>query len=274
MRFVRPLRALVGAALTAATLAVTAPAAPAADEVGGNWPSIRDALFAGKELKDGAGIIALEAPTRAEDAAVVPVTIKSLIPQKPERYISTIRLIIDENPAPEAAIFRLYPENGEATISTRVRVNAYTPMHAIAETSDGQLYVVERFVKAAGGCSAPALKDKEVAMARLGQMRLKPLSPFSLNTTNPIQLLVSHPNYSGLQMDQLTRNWIPADYVRSIRVSYAGRPVLDVEGDISLSEDPSITFGLVPAEPGQVQVVVEDSNKRRFEKSFALGAGS
>ena len=49
----------------------------------------------------------------------------------------------------------------------------------MAETSDGQLYVVERFVKAAGGCSAPALKDKEVAMARLGKMQLKPMTPFA-----------------------------------------------------------------------------------------------
>jgi sulfur-oxidizing protein SoxY len=252
---------------------VVAIAAPArADE--GNWPSIRDALFPQRELKDGSSVIQLDAPYRAEDAAVVPISIKALIPQTPDRYIATVHLIIDQNPAPEAAVFHLHPEDGEATLSTRVRVNEYTPVHVVAETSDGQLYVVDRFVKAAGGCSAPALKDKETAMARLGQMRLKQETPFAPGQPNQLHLLISHPNYSGLQIDQVTRNWIPSDYVRSVKVTYAGRPVLEIDSDISISEDPSFTFDLVPQEPAELKVVVHDSSKRHFEKSFELGAGS
>jgi sulfur-oxidizing protein SoxY len=256
----------------AAALAVAAASPTVADE--SNWPSIRDALFPNRELKDGSSLIQLDAPYRAEDAAVVPITVKALVPQTPDRYVAALHLIIDQNPAPEAAVFHLHPENGDATISTRVRVNEYTSVHAVAETSDGGLYVVDRFVKAAGGCSAPALKDKETAMARLGQMRLRPETPFTPDQPNRLHLLVSHPNYSGLQIDQLTRNWIPADYVRSVKVSYAGKPVLEIDGDISISEDPSFTFDLVPHEPGQLQVVVDDSSGRHFEKSFDLGAGS
>jgi sulfur-oxidizing protein SoxY len=264
---------MAAAALAAAAASPHAAAAAAADE--GNWPSIRDALFAGRELRDGASVIALEAPARASDAAVVPVSVKALIPQTPERYIKAVHLIIDQNPAPVAGVFRLFPETGDATLSTRVRVNEYTNVRAVAETSDGQLHMVERFVKAAGGCSAPAQKDKEAAMARLGQMRLKPLEPFAPGEPNQVQLLVSHPQYSGLQIDQVSRNWIPPDYVRSLKVSYAGRPVLEVEGDISLSEDPSITFNFVPREPGALEVVVDDSSQRRFEKRFEVGgAGS
>ena len=259
--------------LLAAALAVAAAAAPAhADE--GNWPSIRDALFPNRDLKDGLSIVQLDAPYRAEDAAVVPITIKALIPQTPERYIATVHLIIDQNPAPEAAVFHLHPENGDATLSTRVRVNEYTPVHVVAETLDGQLYVIDRFIKAAGGCSAPALKDKETAMARLGQMRLKQETPFTPGEPNRLHLLISHPNYSGLQIDQVTRNWIPSDYVRSVRVTYAGRSVLEIDSDISISEDPSFTFDLVPQEPAELKVVVDDSSKRHFEKSFEIGAGS
>jgi len=259
------------ALLTAAAVPALAPAA-LADE--GTWPSIREALFAGKELKDGAGVIALDAPDRAHDAAVVPVTIRALIPQGADRYVKTVHLVIDQNPAPVAGVFRFSPESGDATVATRVRVNEYTPVHAVAETSDGQFYVVERFVKAAGGCSAPAGKDNTAAMARLGQMRLKPQGAFAPGEPNRAQLLISHPNYSGLQIDQLTRNWIPPDYVRKVKVSYAGKPVLEIEGDISLSEDPSITFGFVPQGPAAMDVAVEDSQGRKFERSFPVGAGS
>ena len=267
---------LVPRLLTAAALLAATPVpSPALAEEGGNWESIREALFAGRELKDGAGVIAREAPDRAHDAAVVPMTIKALIPQGADRYVKTVHLVIDQNPAPVAGVFRFSPESGDATIATRVRVNEYTPVHAIAETSDGQLYVVERFVKAAGGCSAPAGKDSEAAMARLGQMRLKPQGAFAPGLPNRAQLMISHPNYSGLQIDQLTRNWIPPDYVRKVKVSYAGKPVLEIEGDISLSEDPSITFGFVPDGPASMDVAVEDSQGRKFEKSFPVGgAGS
>ena len=194
-----------------------APAVRPADE---SWLAIREALFEGRELKDGSAIIALEAPKRAQDAAVVPVTVKALMPQTPERYIKTVHLIVDENPAPVAGVFHLFPESGSATIGTRIRVNEYTNLHAVAETSDGQLYVVERFVKAAGGCSAPGLKDKEVAMARLGKMQLKPMTQFAPGEVNEAQLLISHPNYTGMQIDQLSRLWIPPDYVRSVKVSF------------------------------------------------------
>lgn len=261
-----------GIALTAAFL-LTAPVAPAlaAED---NWPSIRDALFQDRELLDGAGVIALEAPARAEDAAVVPVTIKALVPQAPERWIKALHLVIDNNPAPVAGVFHLFPESGSATIATRVRVNEYTKLHAVAETSDGRLYVVEHFIKASGGCSAPALKDKEAALARLGRMQLKPMTPFAAGAVNEAQLLVSHPNYTGLQIDQLTRNWIAPDYVRSIKVRYGDKPVLEAETDISISEDPAITFSFVPEGPATMAVEVEDSKGRRFERSWPIGSSS
>jgi sulfur-oxidizing protein SoxY len=111
-------------------------------------------------------------------------------------------------------------------------------------------------------------------MARLGKMQLKPMTPFAAGAVNETQLLVSHPNYTGLQIDQLSRNWIPPDYVRSIKVRYGEKPVLEVEGDISLSEDPAVTFSFVPEGPGTMAVEVVDSKNRRFERSWPLGPTS
>ena len=78
------------------------------------------------------------------------------------------------------------------------------------------------------------------AEARIGKMKLKQSRPGAPAQPQEVQLLVSHPNYTGFQMNQLTRHYIPAHFVQDIKLSYAGRTLMAVEGAISLSEDPSI----------------------------------
>ena len=73
--------------------------------------------------------------------------------------------MIDQNPAPMAAKFELGPDAKVSEISTRVRVNNYTDVHAVAELSDGKLYMIKTYVKASGGCSAPAAKNADEAGA-------------------------------------------------------------------------------------------------------------
>jgi sulfur-oxidizing protein SoxY len=267
------------ARLSCAALAATFATGIAAGTAGAGeaaWADIRAALFGDREIRDGTGVIGLEAPYRAQDAAIVPITIRAERAQTPDDYIRTVHLVIDENPAPVAGTFRMGPANGTATISTRVRIDAYTDVRAIAETSDGALYMTTAFVKAAGGCSAPSMKSQEQAVARLGKMKLKQMTPFSAGEPNEVQLLIGHPNYSGLQMDQITRYWIPPDYVREITVRYGDTTILEAETDISISEDPSFHFSFVPDGPGEITADVTDSEGRQFSKTWPVGphAGS
>lgn len=238
------------------------------------WPDLREALFGQRMIHEGTQVVALDAPYRAHDAAVVPITIRSLIPQTENRWIQRLHLIIDDNPAPVAGVFELDRALGDATIATRVRVNEYTNVRAVAETSDGELHMTTAFVKAAGGCSAPAMKDHEIAMGRLGKMKFKTMTPFEPGALNTAQVLISHPNYTGLQIDQLSRNWIPPDYINRIEISLDGRPLLKIEGDISLAEDPAITFNFLADQPGTMKVVVEDTEGRHFENEWTVGPAS
>ncbi|MDJ0935189.1 MAG: thiosulfate oxidation carrier protein SoxY, partial [Kiloniellales bacterium] len=120
------------AATAAFALAVSAAPALAAGEEDDPWPDLRETLFGERPIAEGAGVVSLEAPYRAYDAAIVPITIAAEIPQTNERYIKALTLIVDKNPAPVAAIFNLTPEMGTATISTRIRVNEYTNVRVIA----------------------------------------------------------------------------------------------------------------------------------------------
>ena len=137
-----------------------------------------------------------------------------------------------------------------------------------AETADGKLYAVEKFVKAAGGCSAPAGSKDPESLKSIGQMKLRLLSEFAAGKPVQAQLMVRHPNFNGMQMDQITRLYAPAHFINSIDITFAGERVLHVESDIALSTDPVITFGVVPRGLGTLKVEVKDSKGQSYVREF------
>ena len=228
------------------------------------WKELQHAIFADRPMRDGADWLDIEAPARALDAALVPVNLTV----KGSKPIKGIYLVIDNNPGPLAGHFTFGPQGDPHSLKLRVRVNAYTYIHAVAETTDNQLYSVARFVKAAGGCSAPAGGDEQQALQDLGHIKLRMLKPFVAGKTMEAQLMIRHPNFNGMQMNQTTRMFTPAMFIRTIDVSYDGAQVMHLDSDISLSSDPVINFGFIPPKKGQLKVQVRDTKDATFGQSF------
>lgn len=267
-RALAPVLLLGALAARAATLQPTDD--PAASVM---WQKVRASLFQERAITPAPpGMLSFEAPARAIDAAMVPIAIRTLFSQTPERFVKKLYLIIDANPSPISAIFGLTPESGRVSIETRVRVDDYSHVRVIAEMNDGQLYATTRFVKASGGCSAPAAGDAQAALASLGKMRVR--VDGDLHGRDPVraELLINHPNHSGLAMDQLTRQFTPAHYVRNVDVTYAGKPVFSADVDFSISENPNFRFHFRPNGHGELRVSAVDSRNLRFELADALRA--
>jgi sulfur-oxidizing protein SoxY len=64
----------------------------------------------------------LDAPRRAEDAAVVPIGMRVNFTPDDKRTLQSLTLVIDENPAPVAGTFTIEPRSGATSISARIRV--------------------------------------------------------------------------------------------------------------------------------------------------------
>jgi len=240
-----------------------------------NWRKVREVHFAGRVFEPGADqVVTLEAPNRAEDAAVVPILIRAVREQQPDRWIRRIYLVIDKNPSPMGVVVTLTPDSGRADIETRVRIEDYTWVRAIAETQDGKLYMAMKYVKASGGCSAPAGKDMEAAMARLGRIKFRTDGNVQLGAPNLAELMISHPNVSGLAMDQVTRLYPPPRFVRTVQVSYAGKPIMSADIDFTISENPNFRFYFVPRADGDLKAEVVDSSDATFQTSLAIRSGA
>jgi sulfur-oxidizing protein SoxY len=245
--------------------------AMAAEAAADNWTRIRPSLFGQRSIAgDADQMIELVTPARAEDAAVVPVAIRTRLAQSPERYIKRLYLVIDKNPAPLAAVFNMSLETGRADIETRVRVEQYTDIRVVVEMNDDSLHMTSRYVKASGGCSAPAGKDPAAALVGIGRMKLTLEQAPDANRPVLAQLMIRHPNFSGLAMDQVSRLYTPPHYVKRIDIAYNGKPVMRAETDISISENPNFRFYFLPRQDGRLTVEVLDSQDASYQASLPV----
>lgn len=240
----------------------------AAEEPTDVWPMVQASLFGTRPIAAAGPELVLIVPERAEDAAVVPITVLTR-PRPDTLPPRRLHLFIDRNPSPVAAIFEFGDAAGNVEIETRVRVEDNSPVRVVAEAADGSLSIATKFIKASGGCSAPGNKRAGDATT-LGRMRWSLPDTIRQDIPNTVSLLIRHPNTSGLAMDQSSRLYEPPQFVRTVRVTWRDRLVMSASVDFSISENPAFRFAFLPDGEGTLNAEVVDSSELKFESSVAI----
>jgi sulfur-oxidizing protein SoxY len=264
--------ALSALTLTGALVALPLPAQAQQTQASSEriWQDLKGDVFGDRTIVSDTGLVRIEAPKRAQDAALVPIDIY-IDPAKAPAGIKSLTLIIDVNPSPVAATFQMGKDAGVTHIATRVRVNDYSYLRAIAETSGGELHMTKTFVKASGGCSAPAVKNMDEALKTMGQMKLRQFAATETDSKEPeLQLMIRHPNNSGLQRDPLTQYFIPAHFVQKLSISQADRPILSMDVGISISDDPNFGFDYKQHGKDEIRVEAVDTEGKTFSGHWPL----
>lgn len=233
------------------------------------WDKLSARLFGTRPLRAGRDVVQLAAPMRAAYGASVPVKVTSMLPQRPERYVKRLWLVVDKNPSPVAAVLDLTTEIGQADFETRLRVDEYSHVRVVSELSDGSLHTDSRYVKTSGGCSAPPNRD---ALHLIGRTVFKLPAGVKLEQPTPADITVVHPNDTGFELNQQTVMFIPPHFVRSIKVSYDRRKVFDADLDFSVSENPTLRFHFVPHGDGELRAEVTDSKDGQFVGTLPVSA--
>jgi sulfur-oxidizing protein SoxY len=215
-----------------------------------SWQFLRDKYYGDKEM----GVVdeahmSIEVPANTPDPAATPLTLR--FAHEGGRYPKRVRVFIDNNPSPLVATFDLTGAPTIVQIDMRVRVDRFTSVRAIAEESDGSLEMRSSWVKAAGGCSAPPSPS---AGGTLGEIRLRPTAD-----AKAIQVSIRHPNSSGFQIDPKSGDNIPAHYISHVVLNAGGKPLLEADTGISLSENPSLRIATDTVLPLPVTVDAVDS---------------
>jgi sulfur-oxidizing protein SoxY len=119
-----------------------------------DFPSIDEAIksVAGDRVP-AEGRIELILPQIAENGNTVPIEIMVDSPMSETDYVKSIHIFADGNPNPSVATYNFTPACGEARCATRIRLAKTQNVIAVAEMSNGELYMAKSEVKVTiGGC--------------------------------------------------------------------------------------------------------------------------
>ena len=263
-------RAIAVASLVAATAIPPAVAGTAFDD-------LRPAITGNRPILDGHGIVAIKAPYRPEDIRAVPFEVDAKLTGG--RTIKSVTLVVDNNPSPVAAAFKFGPGRDRVALKINFRLNQQSDVRAIVEANDGKLYMTSQLVKFPGGqaaCSAPPQTPPAETAANMGRMTLAELAgPVAANTATPrVRYTLSHPNHTGMVLDQISLLYTPLMMVEKLSVRQGDEPVFDMEGSIALNENPVIEFDYKRNGAQTLTISARDTTGTEFTKSFPVGAGS
>ncbi len=142
-------RVLLARALVAAGL--WSPLAALAGEADNGAAAAVAALLKGRAA--GASGLKFTTPAIAENGNTVPISIEVEGAFSSARYVKSIHVFAEANPAPEVISFQFSPRSGRAKVATRIRLARTQRVVALAEWSDGAVLEAINEVKVTiGGC--------------------------------------------------------------------------------------------------------------------------
>lgn len=138
-------------ALAAGGMAITVLPRPASAQLAAPTQAAIDRLRGSRTPQEGR--ITLRAPPIAENGNTVPLTVSVESPMTAADHVKAIHVFADKNPTPDVATFHLTPAMGRASADTRIRLGQTQDVVALAEMSDGTLFMTRAEVKVTiGGC--------------------------------------------------------------------------------------------------------------------------
>jgi sulfur-oxidizing protein SoxY len=264
---------------TSFTIAIVACLVASQANAGSAWDDIRPTAFGERAIADGQGLLAFKAPYRAEDQRAVPISVEATFTDG--RKVKSVTFVVDENPMPVAAVFRFADDRDRVALGVNIRLDHASPIRVIVEASDGALYMAEKFVKASGlgVCAAPPVGDERELARTMGQMRLADLTgsdaaAAATRLRRHASLDIRHPQNTGMQMNQITMLYIPLRYLSALEVHEGDAKLFDLEGSMTLSENPHIEFDYRFNGAAMIHVQAKDTNDAVWAQEFAIGSGS
>jgi len=83
-----------------------------------------------------------------------------------------------------------------------------------------------------------------------------------------VQVMIRHPNYSGLQRNQVTQLFVPPNFISELEVMQGDDLLFRMEGGISISENPTFRFKYNDNGAAAIRVRAVDTDGNIYQQDF------
>lgn len=120
-------------------------------EANADWEKVLRDLTGDAEPVDSR--ISFDIPEIAEDGSTVAFTVTVESAMTEGDHVNSVHVLATHNPFVEIATFEFTPFSGKATATARMRLAETQDVLALAQMSDGKMFLTKRLVKVTvGGC--------------------------------------------------------------------------------------------------------------------------
>lgn len=212
----------------------------------------------------------IAAPRTAPTGSVVPVVVNLEHPMETGHYVEAIEILNYGDPVVSKGRFHLTPANGEAYLSTQVRMSeGDSSLVVLANCSQhGEWRASQPITVLSEGCAAAG---DERENNEIGQPILRFPEPIARGKVVKVQVKFRHPSRTGLEKRdgaflQVKRPF----HLKTMEVFYAEERVSLYEMTSALSDTPFITFKLQITREAPLRVVFTNSEGHRYAVEKAL----
>ncbi|SHH86487.1 quinoprotein dehydrogenase-associated SoxYZ-like carrier [Marivita hallyeonensis] len=202
--------------------------------------------------------VIVRGPVSAEDSLNVPLLVDAT------GIDNVKRIVISADYGPIPHILTYYPEQAEAKLGLRFKIDQGTAIRASVETNDGQWFVGSTYIDAAGGgCTAPAhAYASDDWEEKLGEIHGRLWA-----ASGRARVIVDHPMDTGLAGN------IPVFIIQNLAFeSDSGDLLARLELFEPVNEDPAFSLYFEPGTlTGPLHVKGRDNNGNRIRGLLAEG---
>jgi desulfoferrodoxin (superoxide reductase-like protein) len=223
----------------------------------------------------------IRTPARTVNGAKVPIVVEMAHPMTAGHHVRSLEVVNASDPIPLKGRFHFSPGNGHAYVAFQARMHdGISEVTAEADCNRHGRSSASRTIEipqGAGGCSGGA-------QAGLGRTRGEDIHPPVIRVPELVargrirpgeiihaQVKMRHPSRTGLVFRDggFVQEEEPL-HLERLEVHFAGERIGWFEMTPALSDDPLITFTVLPRREGTLAVVVTNSRGRTFEATHEI----
>lgn len=189
------------------------------------------------------GNIVFDMPEFSDSGSSVPMSLHVPCAMTDLDHPRVVRVYAAENPRPRIAAFHFTPACGEARISTRVRLDSFQDVVAVAEMADGRNFQAVRRVNVTYGACEEAVPYNQFPPGWAPRIRVAVPAQAEPGALFTVRSIINHPMETGLRhgADGLL---IPLRIIERFRCLADDTEVFSAKFEPAISTNPYLGFRL------------------------------